>query len=360
MEKLMVQGYQHAGGKHCWTTALKNIFSYHGLNLSEEMLFGLGGGVGFIYWYLKLMPAPFIGTRYGKGVEPLINTCRRIGAQATVFQTGSVTRGYEELKKQLRQDEPAFVFVDMPYLPYLAIPQNAHFGGHTVIVFGLDEQNDKVYVSDRCEKPLTMGIEDLKKARSSKFPPFPPKNKLLKIKFPSKITNLEEGIIESIRECCNSMLKPPIKNIGLAGMKKWASLVPQWTKQFTGLKLIGCLFNIFLYIEISGTGGSAFRKMYAKFLTEAGSILNKPTLKETAEILKESAELWSEIATTALPNSWAGLKRIRSLAANKNRIFEEQKPNALDEMHRITTELDSLMQKAAQELSFQKNRFSPG
>jgi hypothetical protein len=92
---------------------LKNIFSYHGLNLSEEMLFGLGGGVGFIYWYLKLMPAPFIGTRYGKGVEPLINTCRRIGAQATVFQTGSVTRGYEELKKQLRQDEPTLVFVDI-------------------------------------------------------------------------------------------------------------------------------------------------------------------------------------------------------------------------------------------------------
>jgi hypothetical protein len=354
MEKLMVQGYQHAGGKHCWTTALKNVFSYHGLNLSEEMLFGLGGGIGFIYWYMKLMSAPFIGTRYGKGVEPLIDTCRRIGAQATIFQTGSVTKGHEELKKQLRQDEPALVFVDMPYLPYLAIPENAHFGGHTVIVFGLDEQNDTVYISDRCEKPVTIGIEDLKKARSSKFPPFPPKNKLLKLKHPSKITNLEEGITESIRECCNSMLKPPIKNIGLAGMKKWASLVPQWTKQFTGLNLIGCLFNIFLYIEISGTGGSAFRKMYAKFLKEASSILNKPTLKETAEMFSESANLWSEIAKASLPNSWPILERIRSLAADKNMLFEEQKPHTLNEMHRITTELDSLMQRAAQELHLNK------
>ena len=39
------------GGKHCQTTALKSILSYYGLTISEEMLFGLGGGVGFIYWY---------------------------------------------------------------------------------------------------------------------------------------------------------------------------------------------------------------------------------------------------------------------------------------------------------------------
>ena len=43
-------------------------------------------------------------------------------------------------------------------------------------------------------------LEDLKKARSSKFPPFPPKNKLLKIKYPSKVGNLEKGIKEG-RNC---------------------------------------------------------------------------------------------------------------------------------------------------------------
>ncbi len=35
-------------------------------------------------------------------------------------------------------------------------------------------------------------------------------------------------------------------------------------------------------------------------------------------------------------------------------LFEEQKHHALNEMHRITTELDSLMQKAAQELQLNK------
>ena len=54
-EKLIIQGFKQFGGKHCQTAALKNILDYHGLHLSEEMLLGLMGGVGFIYWYMKLM-----------------------------------------------------------------------------------------------------------------------------------------------------------------------------------------------------------------------------------------------------------------------------------------------------------------
>jgi hypothetical protein len=64
-------------GKHCETSALKRVLDYHGLPLSEEMLLGLGGGIGFIYWYMKTMPSPFIGTRYVKGTDFPTNICRR-------------------------------------------------------------------------------------------------------------------------------------------------------------------------------------------------------------------------------------------------------------------------------------------
>ena len=63
---------------------------------------------------------------------------------------------------------------------------------------------------------MTVSLSDLQKARGSKFPPFPPKHRLLKIEYPPRIANLEAGIKESIRECCWNMLNPPIKNIGLA------------------------------------------------------------------------------------------------------------------------------------------------
>jgi len=348
-EKLMIKGYQHSGGKHCWTTALRNVLGYHQLHLSEEMLFGLGGGAGFIYWYMKTMLAPIIATRYGK-TDSLINTCERIGAEATMFQTSSVKKGYEELKKLLREGEPVFVFVDMAYLPYLALPGVAHFGGHAIVVYGIAEHENKIYISDCAEKPVMVSIEDLNKARSSKFPPFPAKNKLLKIKYPLKVGNLENGIKEAIRECCTNMLNPPIKNIGLEGMKKWAGIVPKWPKQFKGLNLFGCLLNTFIYIEVGGTGGSAFRTMYAQFLRESSSILNEPKLNEVAELFEESGKVWTEIATAALPDSWPTLKKIRELSFEKNKIFRELKMGALEKMRKINIESENLMKKAADEL----------
>ncbi|MBA7654071.1 hypothetical protein ES703_61946 [subsurface metagenome] len=37
------------------------------------------------------------------------------------------------------------------------------FGGHTIVVFGIDEEENKVYISDRGKNYVTSSIEDLKK-----------------------------------------------------------------------------------------------------------------------------------------------------------------------------------------------------
>jgi len=86
----------------------------------------------------KMMPSPFIGTRYGKGTDFPTNICRRIGAEVTIIETSSSKRGYDELKTLLRAGKPTVIYGDMVYLPYLAIPEVAHFGGHAIVVFGLD------------------------------------------------------------------------------------------------------------------------------------------------------------------------------------------------------------------------------
>lgn len=146
------------------------------------------------------------------------------------------------------------------------------------------------------------------------------------------------------------MLKPPIKNIGLAGIEKWSKLVVEWPEQFEGLNLFGALMNGFMYIETGGTGGSAFRSMYAQFLEEAGVIVNKPALNEVAQMMCQSATIWSEIASGFLPDSWPNLGRMRELIVEKNRLFEEQEPGALDAMKKINGELDDLMGKAVEDL----------
>lgn len=346
-EKLIVQGFNQFGGKHCQTTALKNLLAYHGLPISEQMLLGLGGGIGFIYWYAKGMLAPFIGCRNANVDEFTLNICRRIGIDAEIIQTSSEWKAYDELKKLLKQGEPVNLFVDMVYLPYFALPENAHFGGHAIVVYGIDEIENKVYISDRSARPLAVTIADLQKARNSKYSPFAPKNKMLKIKnYTPELGNLDKGIKESIKTCCQNMLNPPIKNIGLSGLKKWANIVSRWPEQFSGMNLFGCLYNTFVYIEIGGTGGDGFRSMYAQFLEEASSILNKPELYEIVQMFNKSGERWREIAKAALPDSSPVLKRIRVLTVEKNRIFENSGLDGLEKMKTINLELDDLMKKA--------------
>jgi len=349
-DTLIINRFHEFGGKHCETASLKKLLDFQGLPISEEMLLGLGGGVGFIYWHMRKMPSPFIGTRYSKDENFLVTICKRLGARATVTETSSPKKGYDELKAILKTGDAAICYCDMAYLPYFALPEIAHFGGHAFVVFGLDEKNGEVYVSDRASKPVKVSLEDLQKARGSRFPPFPPKHKLLKIEYPHKIAHLEKGIVESVRDCYTNMLKPPIRNIGLTGMQKWADTVMKWPQQFKGSSFCSCLFNAFLYIEIGGTGGSAFRTMYAKFLEEASIILDNPDLRNVAQMFRESAQAWSQIALSALPNSWSTLKRIRELTIEKDAHFLKQEPNALKKMKHVNSEMNNLMEKAAVEL----------
>jgi len=350
-ERLMLDGFEPFVGKHCETTALKKALDYHKLSLSEEMLFGLGGGIGFIYWYMRTMPAPFVGGRHGKATDFLSNACQRIGADVTIMETSSPRKGYEELKASLRAGEPAVVYGDMVYLPYTATPEVAHFGGHAFVVFGLDEARDEVYIYDRSRDPVTVSMSELARARSSRFPLFPPKHKLLKISYPERIGNLEDGIRESIRECCQDMLAPSIRNTGLPGMEKWADVIMRWPVRFNKIGLLNALINGFTYIEIAGTGGSAFRPMYARFLEEASYITSIRALKEVAEMMNEAAGVWSEIASGFMPDSWTNLRQLRGLMVEKNRLFEEQEPGALETMLRINEQLHELAGKALADLA---------
>ena len=59
----IIEGFVPYQGEHCETTAMGNLLQFAGVRLSEPMLFGLGQGLGFIYWDSKRMDFPFIGGR---------------------------------------------------------------------------------------------------------------------------------------------------------------------------------------------------------------------------------------------------------------------------------------------------------
>ena len=145
------------------------------------MIFGLGSGLGFVYLRSKQTPYPFVG---GRARDLDKNLCSNLGVSEKVNRTSSRTRAYETLKDLIRQDIPVMIHVDMPYLKYLGLPEQAHFGAHTVVVAGLDEDKGVAYIADTMFKGLqTATLKELEEARSSTFKPFPPENKWFTFEF---------------------------------------------------------------------------------------------------------------------------------------------------------------------------------
>ncbi len=65
--------------------------------------------------------------------------------------------------------------------------------------------------------PIT--LEQLRNARNSPYKPYSPKNKWLEFDFSDFHTSTIEDIYSSIKQTADLMLNPPIKNIGIKGIK---------------------------------------------------------------------------------------------------------------------------------------------
>lgn len=291
-------------GCHCITNSLAKIFHHGGCPLSEEMLLGLGAGIGFVYWQMKFggETTIFIGGR-GNMKNFYRDLAHRTGASIGEMQTASARKAEEVLLRSLERQQPVMLGGDMGFLPWFELPAGYHFGGHTFVACGYD-RCDTVLCSDMDPKAAgvkkgfyaPIALEQLRKARSSPFKPFPPKNMWLECDFRRFQEPRKKAICEAISQAAEAHLHPPIKNLGLSGMRIAAERLPKWAGLFNDFQLRMNLFNLYVFIEIGGTGGGAFRAMYARFLDEAAPIVRKPALDEAAEAFRESGRRLSEIA----------------------------------------------------------------
>ncbi|MFX1564098.1 MAG: BtrH N-terminal domain-containing protein [Promethearchaeota archaeon] len=353
----MIEDFRLFGGLHCETSAVRKVFLYNDLQVSEEMLLGLAGGIGFIYWYMKQMPAPIVGGR-GGGRYFIENLGKRTGAKIQPQRTGSAKRGYTMLMERLAAGQPTVIYADMAYLPYMGVPEEAHFGQHVIVVYGIDEEADLVKISDRGKRGVTVNVNDLKRARGSKFPLWPPQHALFDIQLPKKLQIGPKVVRQALHECINGMLNPPISNLGLKGFQKWANLLLKWPDMFQGMNLWGCLMNVFIFIETGGTGGSSMRPMFSRFLAEAKDILKLPKLDLVIERYQESARIWSKIAELILPDSYPALGKARELLWEKDRVFIEQEPGATEKLLELNRKTDDIMDGILEEVK-QAPKFLP-
>jgi hypothetical protein len=356
--------YNQFGGKHSETAAIKNILSYYGVvaphsgqPYTEEMLLGIGGGIGANYWVFEMKQGPILilSTRhvwetYTNFTEKI---CRRVGGVAVYKETGSAKIAEANLKQALSEGHPVATWVDLASLPYRFLPESlVKYMVHVVVVVGLDESRDKVLVDDIAAAPFTLTREQLAAARSAIGSN---KNRIMVFEPPKQAPDLEAAIVEGIRDCIQGLRDERISNFGITALPKWADLVANtkdkkgWPNVFPrGLHLYKALVSTFQWIETNGTGGSAFRTMYADFLEEAAGVgAGKPQLKEIAGQYREAAKLWSGLASAALPDSAKLFRDAKELLLRKSSVFKKG-ASALDEISETASALRALETEAAE------------
>jgi hypothetical protein len=272
------------------------------------MLFGIGSGIGFTY--INLANSPMISGRI-KPFEFEEKIAGRLNVKILCKTSKQYKIVFEKTKKLINNNEPVMVYVDMPYLKYLNLYKDSHFGGHSVVIFGYDEDKKVFYVSDRdsSDNPIhtpkgkiskdyhLVSFDEMEKARSSNFRPFPANNKYMEFDF-SGIKIISSNIIQkAIRETCDNMLNPPAQLLGINGIKKFSKEVLKW-ERFTKSKIkLAGVTNYFMVNTDGGTGGGIFRKMYGEFLIEASEICKNSSISSCGKEFAKVSEKWEEIAS---------------------------------------------------------------
>jgi len=333
--KHIVKNFIHRIGYHCESSSMRDLFEYYGFPMSEPMAFGLDATMGFGFFdttgQISFMPTSdipfFLGGKQGT-IEPNSLACRLLGIILRKQSFTNADKAWEESKRLLNQDIPLLIRVDIAYMPYEGFDEEmeeAHFGGHTVVLGGYSEEKRSTYIGDtEFEDFQEVSIDILKTARSSTYGPkfMHPSNTQFSMtrRSDGKHPPLAGGVKLAIQKVVNNMLRPSTNTNGIQGLKQFANSLLTWdnklNKTITNSKgkevsLAPLMFDLtYGYIETWGTGGSSFRKLYKEFLEE---LLTHPELKEGPRawssdefgileecipIIGDSAQNWTLIAET--------------------------------------------------------------
>ena len=294
MNKMIVPNLNPFDGHHCETTATGTLLQQIGINLSEPMLFGLGEGLGFIFWNMKTMNFPFIGGRVKTDLLTQ-NIAKNLNLYLTVKETSSTQKAWENVKQLLDEGKVVGLKLDCYHLEYFSRP--FHFAGHYAAIYGYD--NEAAYLVDTKQQggQVKTSLKSLAKARSEKGP-MSSKNLYYSISRSDKEFDLHTAIPAAIRNNANEYINPPINNIGYKGIFKTSKEIYKWFDTTTDIE--GDFSASAMIMEKAGTGGALFRNLYRDFLKESYELLQLDILKQAHLEFIEIANLWTQISNLFL------------------------------------------------------------
>ena len=274
-----ITDFRHIPGKNCVTTALRNILNFYHIILSEELILGLAGGLGFYYAELPEYPNPLIG---GNSSNMTARFCRHMELQLFELRKEDPEMAHKAMVGKILSDIPVIIKIDLYYLDY--IQSKFHFSGHRVIPVGIDDTY--VYVADTGYRSIKKtSIENFKKGRLSESGPKPPENLQLFINRPEKDLPILDNLWNIIRENALKMIAGTRGN-GLVALERFVTNADKFTDPE----------NLLVQIEKAGTGGALGRRMYRDFLSEANLYRPHQALVEAYKFYDEVVKIYAALA----------------------------------------------------------------
>jgi hypothetical protein len=292
-------------GYNSQTNSLAKIFTFNGMPLEEEILLGLGAGLGFTYRHPKNGCSAIIGR--GNIRSFFEDTGERTGVAIVRKSTSSSKKAEQRMIERLRSREPVMIFADPALLPWRRRTTSRHSDGHTIIVCGYDGDTTVLASDIDDDAPglgkgfyHTISLDDISRARASENRPHPPGNSWLEFDFNHPHVPEALDFTGSIRRNATTMLHPPASNSGIRGIRRMSHELRGWTRLFDEESIRPALVNLAYSIEVDGTGGGLFRKMYSRFLTVASRMVFRRILEKAAAMFDDSGHHFSRIAALLL------------------------------------------------------------
>lgn len=296
-----IEGYEHRIGSHCESGTVRNLLMHAGIDITEQMVFGVGSGIAFYYVFFIKGPSglPLVALRTPPG--SIVKTLPKLLRLDMVWERYKTTdQALEAANRKIDAGIPVAISVDMFYMKYLPRFIQVHAPFHFVVLVGRD--GDDYAISDPYYNGIgRLGLEHLRAAWQTNAP-MAKDNSLIYVNSPpAGQPDLKAPIARALKKTCNNMRLPPvIRNIfsvaGVEGIRTYAKNIRKWPSRYRGVHLReGILFNAIAF-EDQGTGGGAFRLMYGAFLQEAAEVLHSKELADLASRIVEHGNNWKELS----------------------------------------------------------------
>jgi hypothetical protein len=240
-------------------------------------------------------PAIFVRTQPGNILRKFI---KRTGIRFETRKYSDPAKAEYELDLLLEKNQPVAVQVDFFYMDYFPSWYRIHINAHFLNVIG--KEGNKYIVSD-CYHPVITEIEreELRKGRFAGGNMKPRGFMCYPVNVPQEL-DLKEGMMKGIKNTIFNMLNIPLPFLGVKGIRRFADKIVDWPEYARDIdQLAHEIIKINVILEDQGTGGGGFRYMYASFLREASSVLNKTELYDLSKRMLDIGDGWREISLFA-------------------------------------------------------------